>query len=109
MVHLHGRVFILDFAQSLFRDGKMSDDVWGEMVHSRADIQPLKELRDEKELRDITPPEPFFDSRRGHQIYNRQIQKARKEWREKYYRPASVQGDFEITIEMRGVERFGVS
>jgi len=61
----------------------------------------MKVLLDEKEMRDLTPPESYLDKRYGYKDYNRQIEGAGKPWRDKHYRAAAVRGHFEIEIDER--------
>jgi serine/threonine protein kinase len=88
MVHNDGRVYLLDFGFASFRGQDVCDEEWERGAAEQGHVLSLKMLLDEKELRDQTPPEPYYlDHMGGYRRYNRFIEKAREIWRLKYYEP----------------------
>src|SRR5947207_14216582 len=45
----------------------------------------IKILLDKKEVRDRTPPGPYWDTREGYSAFNLLLMKARESWRMNYY------------------------
>jgi hypothetical protein len=99
MVRNDGRVFLIDFAQAIFRgDKNFSANHWAERVRAWGELDIMARMLDEKQLRDITPPAPSPDSARGYSSlweYNKKVGRGRETWREKYYRPAGSEDHYE--------------
>jgi tRNA A-37 threonylcarbamoyl transferase component Bud32 len=97
-----GRVFLLDFALATLRGKDEDDQEWIEHVRRENEVFAIKQFLQQKELRDLTPPEPFTWARKGYAYYNSLIQKSPDAWRMKYYERISDEPRFETRSDADG-------
>ena len=64
----------------------------------------IKIFLDEKGLRDKTPPEPYVSNGCGYRFFNREIEKFRECWIDKYYEPVDDPDDFDYRVDDNGEE-----
>ncbi len=102
IVREDGRVFIFDFAFARFRESDVPDEEWNAKVTQMEEELLAKIFVDEKGLRDKTPPEPYVSNGCGYRFFNREIERSRECWINKYYEPVIDPDDFEYRVDDNG-------
>ena len=102
MARPDGRVCLIDFALARFRGDGFHDQDWEDLAMRQQETEPIKRLLDNRELRDRTPPLPYFGHMSNYRNYNSEIEGARESWRSKYYERIS---DDVIDCVFHGDER----
>lgn len=83
------RIVILDFGEALLRRADLSDHHWGIRIKYEDEVEGLRQILNNRQIRDHTP----FDSRAdGGGGFTATVQNFSEEWKRRWYRPQAENG-----------------
>jgi serine/threonine protein kinase len=78
------RIVLIDFGQAILRDDNQCDEEWVEQVDMEEEVEALRRILHQREIRDCTPYIPT-KGYRGFFHFNHNVSLQRESWRKRWY------------------------